>query len=247
MLFSLPSWVQAKDELEKITFNIPRQRADLSLIKFAEQADITLLFPLNKIANKQTNRLSGYYSVMDALNHLLNDTGLKTDISESGQLSILIDPNFKNKRDIAQNYKVNTVQLVAPSKLAVKAPTVEIEIIEVTGIRGALDRAMNQKREAGGVVDSISAEAIGKFPDTNLAESLQRITGVSIDRSGGEGQLITVRGFGPQFNVVLVNGRQMASENKSRAFSFDTIASELVKNLNVHKTSTSTMQSGGIG
>jgi TonB-dependent receptor len=97
------------------------------------------------------------------------------------------------------------------------------------------------------VVDAISAEDIGDFPDTNLAESLQRITGVSIDRSGGEGQLITVRGFGPQFNTVLVNGRQMASENQSRAFSFDTIASELVSSLDVHKTSTATMQSGGVG
>lgn len=123
----------------------------------------------------------------------------------------------------------------------------ETEIIEVRGIRGSLGRAMDAKREAGGVVDSISAEDIGKFPDTNLAESLQRISGVSIDRSGGEGQLITVRGFGPEFNTVLVNGRQIASENLSRAFSFDTIASELVRSLDVHKTSTATQQSGGIG
>jgi TonB-dependent receptor len=248
MLFSLPTWVHAKDELEKITFNIPRQRADLSLIRFAEQADITLLFPLHKIADKQTNRLSGKYSLMEALNQLLNDTGLKTDISESGQLSILIDPNFKNKKDTALNDENGVTKApVRNNVVMTELPAIEIEIIEVTGIRGALDRAMNQKREAGGVVDSISAEAIGKFPDTNLAESLQRISGVSIDRSGGEGQLITVRGFGPQFNMVLVNGRQMASENKSRAFSFDTITSELVKTLDVQKTSTATMQSGGIG
>lgn len=123
----------------------------------------------------------------------------------------------------------------------------DIELIQVRGIRASMARAMDVKRESGGVVDAISAEDIGKFPDTNLAESLQRITGVSIDRSGGEGQLITVRGFGPQFNTVLVNGRQIASENNSRAFSFDTIASELVSSLDVHKTSTATMQSGGIG
>lgn len=121
------------------------------------------------------------------------------------------------------------------------------EQIQVTGIRGSMSRAMDVKRDSSGVVDAISAEDIGKFPDTNLAESLQRITGVSIDRSGGEGQLITVRGFGPQFNTVLVNGRQIASENDSRAFSFDTIASELVSSLDVYKTSTATMQSGGVG
>jgi len=248
------SWVVAEERTEIVNFNIPRQRADLSLINFAEQADITLLFPLNKMEGKQTNPVSGQYSIMHALQMMLKNTGLKTDISESGQLSILIDPNFERINDMA-NYKKSKVSSAVLAVLSAVAtlPAVaeseikETEVIEVRGIRGALGRAMDAKREAGGVVDSISAEDIGKFPDTNLAESLQRITGVSIDRSGGEGQLITVRGFGPQFNTVLVNGRQMASENQSRAFSFDTIASELVKSLDVHKTSTATMQSGGIG
>ncbi len=126
-------------------------------------------------------------------------------------------------------------------------PNKDVEVIEVSGIRSSVAKSMDVKRSSAGVVDAISTEDIGDFPDTNLAESLQRITGVSIDRSGGEGQLITVRGFGPQFNTVLVNGRQMASENDSRAFSFDTIASELVSSLDVHKTSTATMQSGGVG
>src|SRR3546814_1971464 len=82
------------------------------------------------------------------------------------------------------------------------------EII-VTGIRASLAASADIKREAQGVVDAISAEDIGKFPDTNLAESLQRITGVSIDRQNGEGSLVTVRGFGPEFNLVTLNGRQM--------------------------------------
>ncbi len=69
--------------------------------------------------------------------------------------------------------------------------------------------SMNLKRESQGVVDGIVAEDIGKFPDTNLAESLQRITGVSIDRSIGEGSRVTVRGVGPDYNLVLLNGRQM--------------------------------------
>lgn len=257
LFFSSPNWAKTTESLDKIMFNIPRQRADLSLINFAEQADITLLFPLDQISDKTTNRVLGTYSVMEGLNRLLKNTGLKTDIGESGQLSILIDPSFERTNDMA-NYKKNkvasavlaVVSAVSTTPLIAAEQTSkakETEVIEVRGIRGALGRAMDAKREAGGVVDSISAEDIGKFPDTNLAESLQRITGVSIDRSGGEGQLITVRGFGPQFNTVLVNGRQMASENQSRAFSFDTIASDLVRSLDVHKTSTATMQSGGIG
>ncbi len=122
-----------------------------------------------------------------------------------------------------------------------------LEEVVIVGIRGSLERSMDVKRDGTGVVDAITAEDLGKFPDQNLAESLQRITGVSIDRSGGEGQYITVRGFGPQFNTVLVNGRQIASEDRSRAFSFDTLAAEMVSGINVHKTSSATTQSGGIG
>lgn len=252
LIFSLSNnWALAEERVEKVKFNIPRQRADLSLINFAEQADITLLFPLDKMADKQTNQVYGQYSIMNALQIMLKDTGLKTEISERGQLSILIDPSFARDNDNANNKDSSAalavLSVVPASSADAETDTKETEIIEVRGIRGALGRAMDSKREAGGVVDSISAEDIGKFPDTNLAESLQRITGVAIDRSGGEGQLITVRGFGPQFNTVLVNGRQMASENQSRAFSFDTIASELVKRLDVHKTYTASMQSGGIG
>ncbi len=240
----------------KVTFNIPKQRADLSLISFAQQADITLLFPLDKIAGKQANPLSGNYSVMDALNILLKDTGLKTDVSESGQLSILTDPNFERQKEMLQHKKNKIASAVlavvgtvaaTPTMAETAAKTAKTEVIQVRGIKGALGRAMDSKRESGGVVDSISAEDIGKFPDTNLAESLQRITGVSIDRAGGEGQKITVRGFGPQFNTVLVNGRQQASEDAGRDFSFDTIAAEMVRSLDVHKTSTATLQSGGIG
>ena len=77
-----------------------------------------------------------------------------------------------------------------------------VEIIEVSGIRGSMIRAMDIKRSGDGVVEAISAEDIGKFPDTNLAESLQRITGVSIDRSDGEGSRVTIRGFGADRNLV---------------------------------------------
>lgn len=129
---------------------------------------------------------------------------------------------------------------------AQESATTEEQIL-VTGIRGSLQRAMDIKRDASGVVDSISAEDIGKFPDQNVAESLQRIPGVSIDRSGGEGQRITVRGFGPEFNAVLINGRTMATENEERDFSFDTLASELISGTDVYKTYSARMVDGGIG
>lgn len=134
--------------------------------------------------------------------------------------------------------------------------------IVVTGIRASLQAAMDLKRDASGVVDAISAEDIGKFPDTNLAESLQRIPGVSIDRRNGEGALVTVRGFGPTFNLVTVNGRQLATSDvnviggdqdvdttraTSRSFDFGNLASEGVSRLEVYKTGRAAVPSGGIG
>ena len=129
------------------------------------------------------------------------------------------------------------------------------DVVVVTGIRGSLMDSMGLKRDAQGVVDAITAEDIGKFPDTNLAESLQRITGVSIDRSLGEGSSVTVRGFGADFNLVTFNGRQMptstlgdgASPPSSRSFDFGNLASEAVSAVEVYKTSRASIPTGGIG
>ncbi|WP_298196426.1 TonB-dependent receptor [Novosphingobium sp.] len=129
------------------------------------------------------------------------------------------------------------------------------DAIVVTGIRASLRQAIDLKRETVGVLDSISAEDIGKFPDTNLAESLQRITGVSIDRNNGEGSTVTVRGFGPDFNLVLLNGRQMPASSlggssgapASRSFDFANLASEGIAGVEVYKSGRATLATGGIG
>ncbi|NOU03924.1 MAG: TonB-dependent receptor [Novosphingobium sp.] len=128
------------------------------------------------------------------------------------------------------------------------------EII-VSGIRASLRNALDIKRNSQGVVDAISAEDIGKFPDTNLAESLQRVTGVSIDRNSGEGSKVTVRGFGPDFNLVLLNGRQMPASGlgscceapASRSFDFANLASEGVAGVEVYKSGRASLPTGGIG
>lgn len=135
------------------------------------------------------------------------------------------------------------------------APAAQEDTVVITGIRSSLRSSMQLKKNSTGVNDSISAEDIGKFPDTNLAESLQRITGVSIDRSNGEGSFVTVRGFGPEFNLVTLNGRQMptatlgdgASAPSSRSFDFANLASEGVAGVDVYKSGRATVDSGGIG
>ncbi|MDP4536188.1 TonB-dependent receptor [Alkalimonas collagenimarina] len=122
-----------------------------------------------------------------------------------------------------------------------------IEIIEVRGIRGSLARSMDFKRESSGVVDAISAEEMGKFPDTNLAESLQRISGVSVSRANGEGSQITVRGFGPEFNLITLNGRQMPGTGFTRSYNLENLSAEGVSALEVYKTARAENPSGGLG
>ncbi|MET0374287.1 MAG: TonB-dependent receptor [Rhizorhabdus sp.] len=119
--------------------------------------------------------------------------------------------------------------------------------IVVTGIRRSIESSAAQKRDAAGILDAISSEDLGKFPDANVAESLQRIPGVAIDRSNGEGQSVTVRGLGPNFNTVLFNGRSFASDNYNRSFSFDLLPAELISGAQVYKSSQAPLQSGGIG
>lgn len=124
-----------------------------------------------------------------------------------------------------------------------------VEEVVVTGIKGSLQRAMDIKRDATGVVDAISAEDIGKMPDTNLAESLQRIPGVSIDRVNGEGSKVTVRGLAGDYNLVTLNSRQMpaSSFGTSRSFDFANLASEGISGVEVYKSGRADVQSGGMG
>ena len=133
-----------------------------------------------------------------------------------------------------------------------------LEEIVVTGsYSDSLANANKLKRNATSVMDAIVAEDIGKFADSNVAESLQRITGVAIDREGGEGRFVSVRGLGPEFVKVTVNGRTAPAagantaiierRQASRRFSFDELQSEMVSALEVFKSPQASTVSGGIG
>ena len=118
--------------------------------------------------------------------------------------------------------------------------------IVVTGIRASLAASLEAKRKSDSIVDVITAEDIGKFPDANVAETLQRVPGVSIDRQAGEGRFASINGLGPEFVSVLVNGRAIATDNPDRSFSFDTLASELVSTVKVYKSANAIVPEGGI-
>lgn len=157
----------------------------------------------------------------------------------------------------AQTFKYSAVAVavlgLAQMAHAQTAPADSGELV-VTGFRAALEGAMTKKRQDNGVVDVIKAEDIAKFPDTNMAESLQRIPGVAIDREGGEGRTISVRGLNPDFTRVRINGIEgLASWSnqdgpaRSRGFDFNVFASELFSEITVRKTSSADVDEGSLG
>jgi iron complex outermembrane receptor protein len=132
---------------------------------------------------------------------------------------------------------------------AAEAETAELEEVVVTGIRAGLRSSLEVKREAIQVVDAISAEDIGDFPDKNLSEALQRITGVQISRQDGEGRGVSIRGAEPGLNRVEVNGVTALSltVGGGRDVDFRDLPVEFVSRLEVVKSATPDMTEGGIG
>ena len=122
-----------------------------------------------------------------------------------------------------------------------------LQEVVISGQRAAIRRAEDIKLNAVGVVDAVSAEEAGKFPDQNVADALQRVPGVAVDRSRGESSQITIRGFGPDFVNVVLNGRTLATDARDRAFNFDVLPSELINTAEVHKTASAELEEGGIG
>ncbi|MDV3467205.1 TonB-dependent receptor [Stenotrophomonas sp. C3(2023)] len=143
-----------------------------------------------------------------------------------------------------------------PEQAAAGMNAVDLDKVEVKATyRESLQQSLDEKRYSIEQVDAIYAEDIGKFPDLNLAESMQRIAGVSIDREGGEGQQISVRGLGSDFTRVRVNGLEALSTagngsngvNRGRGFDFNTFASELFSRVKVNKSQSAQMDEGSLG
>ncbi|WP_162184745.1 TonB-dependent receptor [Sphingomonas hengshuiensis] len=124
--------------------------------------------------------------------------------------------------------------------------------IVVIGIRGGIEQAVRIKRNADSIVDVISAEDIGRFPDVNVAESVQRITGVQINRTRGEGRSVNIRGLPDTFTLVTLNGRAVPNAlndlfaGVSRSFDFSALAPEFVRTLEVYKSPTADLEDGGL-
>ena len=166
-----------------------------------------------------------------------------------------------------RRFKINRVAaLVTTSLLASMAitPSVyaqqqlaqddqQMETIEVRGIRRSLEASMNTKRFANAVVDAITSEDIGKFPDKNIGDALQRISGVTVDRQYGEVSGVTIRGTAPEQSRVLLNGQSVASTSwydlgpATRTFNMELLSAEQVSAVEVYKTPKASIEEGALG
>lgn len=132
--------------------------------------------------------------------------------------------------------------------LAQEQPSEALEEVVVSGTRAALIESLDRKRGSQVVQDSIVAEDLGRFPDDNVADSLSHITGITLQRTrGGEGQYVNVRGLGPQFSIVTLNGRILATDGDGREFAFDVLPSEIIAGADVYKSASAVNLEGSIG
>nr|WP_276540768.1 TonB-dependent receptor [Stenotrophomonas chelatiphaga] len=125
---------------------------------------------------------------------------------------------------------------------------IDLQTVQVSGVRAALARSTELKRDASTVQDSISALELGRFPDDNVADSLSHITGVSITRTaGGEGQKVSVRGLGPEYTLTTFNNRILATDGAGRDFAYDVLPSDVISGADVVKGAQAALTEGAIG
>lgn len=243
---------------ESKKFDVPRQALQTAMIAFGHQAGIQIIGQREFTRGKMSGAVRGVMTVDQALAQMLSGTGLAA------------------RRVGAQTYVVAaapaTLEVVAApvAPPAPPAPIIAVDMqdtttgsegeaadIVVTGFRSSLRKALDLKRSAPNLTESILAEDMAKMPDLNLSESIQRVPGVAISREGGEGRNITLRGFAPDFTRTTLNGMEVPAStdgldsggftvNSSRGFDFNVFASELFNRIDVQKTQRASIEEGGI-
>jgi iron complex outermembrane receptor protein len=165
-------------------------------------------------------------------------------------LVIATTPAMAKSADLAATDAVSTAAAAqpaaAPADQTAAAPADQGNAIVVTGFRAALRSATAKKKNSETVVESVTAEDIGKLPDNSIAESIARLPGLAAQRNNGRATIISIRGFGPDFSTTTLNGRQQTTTNDSRAVEFDQYPSEILAGVDIYKTAEADHTAGGL-
>lgn len=248
------SALAAGPEVERVSINLPAQPLSESLIQIGAQTGVAIAFTDAPLANLQAPRVSGTYSVREIFDLVLSESGFRYEF---------IDPHtVRIARAVATppDAKKEAPKSGAPVQPLASRETLSMAPAEVvvTGFRASVLQALDVKRDAVGIQDSILAEDIADFPDLNLAEALQRIPGVTINRDASEGRQIALRGLGSDFVRTQLNGMETlfnspsgldprGSVSRTRSFDYSVFASELFSRVDVYKSYSVHLDEGGIG
>jgi TonB-dependent receptor len=232
------------------TAAIPAQPLDRALNSLSRQTGLQFVYDAGASGNPQVHAVEAGLDATQALQRMLQGTGLRFRFLNSTTVTIESDATPAVPASMAAAAPVASA--AAPTAAAA---AVDLERIEVTGsYAGSLSEQSRLKRYADSVVDAVAAEDIGKLPAQNVAEALQRVPGVAIERDRGEGVYVRVRGLGANFQVTTLNGQTMAvnenvrtSGQTGRQFRYDTLPAELVSGLEVIKSPTADLDEGAIG
>ena len=261
------------------SLDIPAAPATEALDRLAEITGHSLFYPAGELESAVTSALDGSFTLQEALDALLKGTRLNAVVTERGVIVVSMTPDTRQvdeneesnvKKELSLLSRVTLLLLGAAGMQGVAAQEPEaggedqvLEEVVVTGTRGSIINSLNRKKGASNVVDSIEAEDLGKFPDINLAEALQRVPGVALERSvTGSGRTLTVRGLSSQFTRVEINGMGGATGGGGRStridtatrtagqdgrnFNFDILPTELFSSAVVAKSPQAADTEGGI-
>ena len=237
-------------EARNVNVNVRSQSAQTAILEIARQSGIQILVSQSVVRGKRTRAVRGSMEPQRALDLLLADTGLRAVRINDRTFTVIADRRSAPPATEAPIARQDTEDIAYQQA--------ERPVIVVTGFRSSLRQALTKKREETGSVDTILAEDVGKFPDSNLAEAMQRLPGVALSRGdGGEGRNITVRGLAAEFTRVRINGMEAASQtgasdayggsNTGRAFDFNVFPSEIFSSLSVRKTASADVEEGSLG
>ena len=221
---------------QSVRFNIPEQDAAVAIPAFARASTLQILVSAPLLRGIRTNDVVGSFDRRAALELLIRGTGLRIATWKGSVVTL--------SRDLSSEHDGGD------------AAAGDEEII-VTGFMRSISLARDLKRKADTNKDVIVAEDMAKFPELNLAESLQRVPGVAINREAGEGRRITLRGLGPDFTRVQLNGMEVlgnvdsamdsrGQRSRDRAFDFNIFASELFSRVEIEKTYQASQNEGGM-
>jgi TonB-dependent receptor len=238
----------------QLRFDIPAGDLRTGISAFSRQADVQVVVAPAAAEGRRTPGVSGAHSVRQALTLLLGDSGLVASID--GGVAVLKPGPTSRRHASAEDAAPAPAITTGIEQASGDAPASSGEIV-VSGYRQSLKLAQNYKKMAVGSEDDIIAQDIAAFPDLNLAESLQRVPGITITRDSGEGRQITLRGLGPDFTRTQLNGMEVLGNtasgmdnrgavSRSRAFDFSLFASELFNRVSVEKSYSAAQDEGGI-